>query len=881
MAFFFLIVNLSSNLNNYIDTFWIIYANLISICLIGIFILTIGIFLPNKATLIKFLNIVTSFYLLIFFYLASWEYIYNITEINYLFQQNYNYYINIFFFVTTITVLIFFLSISNIYFLEENYKMEYTFLIFYIYLSALFLMSTLDFISIIILLECIAFSSYILVGFERKNKFSVAAGVKYLILAAIPAGLFILGISLLYNNFGTISQDHLSILIASFEDNSTFKSIYNEIEAILLFISKVYSINTTFDQNLNWIIADSGHNIKYPFKGNWLIYFKQLNLLLSEAIFYLEKLAENITPFQYLELDFFYRLLLNNDVDLSLETRSYIENCYKTRFFAFVILIQELKRAHELWIFVYDICFLPESEYCVSEYKKNELFLIFIEVLNKNAKYTGIYSGLSFWIQFISYIQYKQELCLNPGPTDLLMRNIYFIAQFQEGNYLRLDKLHFPPAFKAAITHSFAEQSMTYNLFQSWNYFKMFSSLKDSALKLQNVYFWIYESLYSKKTELNLQEASNTWFGLRRAKMFADCESGDCETKIYKIWIDFFPTNSFWFPPNKYPALWRSIPTELNMHDDGKLLYLLKNIILPELSKNSLNTITNIFKLNSHNIFLSTYLIVIFILINLCFKITAAPFHFWAPSIYGNSPLPTIAFLSVFSKLTIIFFFFYLFTTVFENLIFIWQPILFFLGVLSVIISILGASSEKIFKRFFVYSSIGHVGFMVLGLSTGNLNGILAGVDYLILYIISSFICWFILMHLKKTTTHLNNFKSLAFNSPILSAVLVITLFSISGLPPMGGFFVKYAIFLSLLESSQYFLAGFLFVLTVFSFFYYLRFIKIIYFEDNKQIKKNKNLGDIKLNVISILFFLVCLYIFVFETSYFIIIKEFMIKSIK
>ena len=282
-----------------------------------------------------------------------------------------------------------------------------------------------------------------------------------------------------------------------------------------------------------------------------------------------------------------------------------------------------------------------------------------------------------------------------------------------------------------------------------------------------------------------------------------------------------------------------------------------------------------------NNIFLSTYLIIIFILINLSFKITAAPFHFWAPSVYGGSPLPTITFLSVFSKLTIIFLFANLFLTVFDNLKFIWQPILFFLGVLSIIISILGAFSEKLFKRFFVYSSIGHVGFMVLGIAVLNYDGIQGTIDYLILYIISSFIVWFIVMHLTKKTTHLINFKGLSYNYPTLSLILVITLFSISGLPPMGGFFVKFEIFYSLINSSQYFIGYFLFILTVFSFFYYLRLIKIIYFEDNKHIKKNKNLNDIKLRLISILIFILPLYIILIQEPIIYILKEIIISSIK
>jgi len=136
-------------------------------------------------------------------------------------------------------------------------------------------------------------------------------------------------------------------------------------------------------------------------------------------------------------------------------------------------------------------------------------------------------------------------------------------------------------------------------------------------------------------------------------------------------------------------------------------------------------------------------------------------------------------------------------------------------------------------------------------------------------------------MHLTKKTTHLISFKGLSNNYPILSLILVISLFSISGLPPMAGFFVKFEIFYSLINCSQYILAYILLILTVFSFFYYLRLIKIIYFEDNLNIKKNKNQTDIKLRLISILIFSIPLYVLFLQEPFFFLLKEIIISSLK
>jgi NADH:ubiquinone oxidoreductase subunit 2 (subunit N) len=129
-------------------------------------------------------------------------------------------------------------------------KIEYTLLVFYIYIGSILLISSLDFISIIILLECIAFSSYILVGFERKNKFSTSSALKYLILASIPSGFFILGVSILYNNYGSFYQDYLELLLIAFDnvngatiDWSFINQYYNhnlDLNVSISFLSSFY-----------------------------------------------------------------------------------------------------------------------------------------------------------------------------------------------------------------------------------------------------------------------------------------------------------------------------------------------------------------------------------------------------------------------------------------------------------------------------------------------------------------------------------------------------------------------------------------------------------------------------------------------------------------
>jgi NADH-quinone oxidoreductase subunit N len=116
-------------------------------------------------------------------------------------------------------------------------------------------------------------------------------------------------------------------------------------------------------------------------------------------------------------------------------------------------------------------------------------------------------------------------------------------------------------------------------------------------------------------------------------------------------------------------------------------------------------------------------------------------------------------------------------------------------------------------------------------------------------------------MILTKKTTHLTNLKGLGHNHPTLAFILSITMFSLSGIPPLAGFFVKFEIFRSIIMEGQYYLAFLLFLLTVISFFYYLRIIKIIYFENTSKFYKSKDLNESKLRIVSILFHIIVAYV--------------------
>jgi NADH-quinone oxidoreductase subunit N len=129
-------------------------------------------------------------------------------------------------------------------------------------------------------------------------------------------------------------------------------------------------------------------------------------------------------------------------------------------------------------------------------------------------------------------------------------------------------------------------------------------------------------------------------------------------------------------------------------------------------------------------------------------------------------------------------------------------------------------------------------------------------------------------MYLTKTHTRLTNLKVLSVNHPVLALILSLTMFSLSGIPPLAGFFVKFEIFNSILNSGQYFILLVVFILTVFSFFYYLRIIKIIYFENTTIIKKNKFNNLLKLRLISILIGVLVFFVFLVKEPLLIILEN-------
>jgi NADH-quinone oxidoreductase subunit N len=229
---------------------------------------------------------------------------------------------------------------------------------------------------------------------------------------------------------------------------------------------------------------------------------------------------------------------------------------------------------------------------------------------------------------------------------------------------------------------------------------------------------------------------------------------------------------------------------------------------------------------------------IVFILVGLAFKISAVPFHMWAPDVYEGSPTSVTLFFTMVPKIAALTVFIRFLYVPFLNLIDQWQMIIVFLSIASMLFGAVAAIGQTNIKRLIAYSSIGHIGYTLAGLATGSNEGIQSSIIYISIYVIMNLALFSCLLMLKRNNQYyedIDDLSGLSKNHPLLSLSLLVILFSLAGIPPLAGFFAKFYIFKAVIEQSMYFLAIVGLLSTVIAAFYYLRIIKIIYFDKEKE----------------------------------------------
>jgi proton-translocating NADH-quinone oxidoreductase chain N len=233
----------------------------------------------------------------------------------------------------------------------------------------------------------------------------------------------------------------------------------------------------------------------------------------------------------------------------------------------------------------------------------------------------------------------------------------------------------------------------------------------------------------------------------------------------------------------------------------------------------------------------------VFLLVGFLFKITAVPFHMWSPDVYEGAPTPVTAFFIIVPKAALFGVFLRIFLESFYDFLFPWQKILLVSSICSMLLGSLAALSQTRIKRLLAYSSIGHVGYLLAGFACGTIEGIQALLIYLFVYIFMNINMFaFILCGMRRETLQtvprikfITDLSFLSKTNPLLALTFTITLFSMAGIPPLAGFYSKAFLFFAAMSSNLYVLAVIGVLCSVLSCFYYIRLVKIMYFEGPKN----------------------------------------------
>ena len=255
---------------------------------------------------------------------------------------------------------------------------------------------------------------------------------------------------------------------------------------------------------------------------------------------------------------------------------------------------------------------------------------------------------------------------------------------------------------------------------------------------------------------------------------------------------------------------------------------------------------------------------VILVLISLFFKLAVAPFHVWLPDVYEGSPLSSTMFFAVIPKIGVLTLLVRIVYHGFYGFLDYWQQYLVLVAIMSVLVGSVTALEQRKVKSLLAYSSIGHVGYLLISYSTGTLEGLQMLFFYIIVYMLAGLCLWSILILITrkhnysgKSSKDLGDLSLLLKSNTTLSFIFCLVFFSIAGVPPLVGFLAKAGVFIVAIESSMYFVAFISILCSVISTFYYLRVIKVILFEQRLVGHLYYPLETQKAFLLTLIFFLV------------------------
>jgi NADH-quinone oxidoreductase subunit N len=224
----------------------------------------------------------------------------------------------------------------------------------------------------------------------------------------------------------------------------------------------------------------------------------------------------------------------------------------------------------------------------------------------------------------------------------------------------------------------------------------------------------------------------------------------------------------------------------------------------------------------------------VFLMAGFAFKISAVPFHMWTPDVYEGAPTPVTAFFAAAPKLAAMALMVRTLFAAFPAVTPEWQQIVTFLAIASMALGSFAAIGQRNIKRLMAYSSIGHMGYALVGLAAGTIEGVQGVIIYLAIYLamtLGTFACILAMRRNGRMVEDIDQLSGLSSTSPLMAFLLAMLLFSLAGIPPLAGFFAKFYVFLAAIHAGLYALAVTGVLLSVVGAYYYLRIVKIMYFD--------------------------------------------------
>jgi NADH-quinone oxidoreductase subunit N len=254
----------------------------------------------------------------------------------------------------------------------------------------------------------------------------------------------------------------------------------------------------------------------------------------------------------------------------------------------------------------------------------------------------------------------------------------------------------------------------------------------------------------------------------------------------------------------------------------------------------------------------------VFVLAGLCFKISAVPFHMWTPDVYEGAPTPVTAFFAGAPKIAAMAILTRISMTAFHPVMADWRQVIIFIAIASMALGSFAAIGQRNFKRLMAYSSIGHMGYALVGLAAGSVHGVSSILLYMAIYLAMTLGTFAIILSMRREdgtmVENVDDLAGLATTKPFMSFVLSCLMFSMAGIPPFAGFFAKYFVFVAAIEAKLYALSVIGFLASVVGCYYYLRVVKVMWFDEPTG-TFGRSAGELRF-VFGLSCLFICVYVF-------------------